>query len=104
MTTEGYTMQWVGWNTSFEKGVQHDKVWGWFTMKNGTPWCFWGARGKKLRFKKHTSLASVEKVMRQKENKQYDFVPPADYDNMVKDFLDDVEVWCMSAILEEKVM
>lgn len=104
MTTDGYTMQWVGWNTSFEKGIQHDKVWGWFIMKNGAAWCFWGARSKKLRFKKHPTAESAKKIMRQKENKKYDFVPPADYDTMVKDFLDDVEIWCMSAILEEKVM
>ena len=104
MTTDGYTMQWVGWNNSFKKGVQHDKIWGWFIMKNGRAWCFWGARGSKLRFKQHPNIESAKKVMRQKENNHYDFVPPADYDNLVKDFLDDVEIWCMSAILEEKVM
>lgn len=101
--TDTYTMQWVGWDNSFKKSTQHDKVWGWFTMRNGDAWCFWGARGKKLRFKKHPTVESAKKVMRQKE-KKYKFVPPADYDSLVKDFLNDVEVWCMSAILEEKVM
>lgn len=98
-----YTMQWVGWNNSFEKGTQHDKVWGWFTMKDGREWCFWGRRGKQLRFKQHPNTESVRKVMRSKE-KKYTFVPAADYDALVKDFLDEVEVWCMTAILEEKVM
>lgn len=97
-----YTMQWVGWDNSFEMSTQHDKVWGWFTMKDGREFCFWGRRGKKLAFKHHPSTESVKKVMRQKE-KKYKFVPPADYDTLVKDFLDEVEVWCMTAIIEEKV-
>jgi len=93
-------MQWVGWDNS----KNHDKVWGWFIMKNGKAWCFWGARGKKLKFKIHPSHDSAEKVMEQKEKAKYKFVPPSKYDTLVKDFLDDVEVWCMTAIIEEKVM
>jgi len=101
--SDGYTMQWVGWNNTMEKGIDHDKVWGWFTMKDGREWCFWGRRGKQLRFKQHESTEAVRRVMRTKE-KKYTFVPSADYDTLVKDFLDEVEVWCMTAILEEKVM
>ena len=50
---DGYTMQWVGWDNTMKKGVDHDKVWGWFTMKDGREFCFWGRRGKQLRFKQH---------------------------------------------------
>ena len=102
--SSGYTIQWVGWNNMFEKGTQHDKIWGWLTMGDGREFCFWGGRGNKIRFKQHSSTDSVRKVMRQKEGKGYKFVPPVDYDVLVKDFLDEVEVWCMTAILEEKVM
>ena len=52
---------------------------------------------------KHPTIESVKKIMRQKE-KKYKFIPPADYDTLVSDFLNDVEVWCMTAILEENVM
>ena len=99
----GYTMVWVGWDNTMKDGVNHDKIWGWFTMKDGREFCFWGRRGKQLRFKQHPSTASVRAVMKKKESK-YNFVMAADYDTLVKDFLDEVEIWCMTAILEETVM
>ena len=102
--TDFYKIQWVGWDNSFEHGTQHDKIWGWLTMRDGREFCFWGKRGKKLKFKEHPSTDSIRKKMREKENGSYKFVPSVDYDALVKDFLDEVEVWCMTAILEEKVM
>lgn len=100
-----YTMQWVGWDNTYEKGTQtqHDKVWGWFTMKDGREFCFWGRRGKQLAFKQHPTTESAKKVMRQKENKKYNYVPAADYNTLVKDFLDEVELWCCTAILSDTV-
>ena len=67
--TDSYTMQWVGWNNTMEKGVDHDKVWGWFTMKDGREWCLWGRRGKQLRFKHPPSPESVRKVTNTKDKK-----------------------------------
>ncbi|KKM27799.1 hypothetical protein LCGC14_1571170, partial [marine sediment metagenome] len=67
-------------------------------------YCFWGRRGKTLSFKIHHSLHELQKTQRQKERKRgYNFVRPENYDRLVKDFLDSVEVYCMTAILSDKV-
>ena len=62
-----YIIHWVGWDNSFTKGTQHDKVWGWLEMRDGRIYNFWGARGKTLRFKSHHSKSSVISVQRVKE-------------------------------------
>lgn len=96
----GYDMKWVGWNNN--KG--HDKVWGWLQMSDDRVYCFWGARGKKLRFKEHSSEYAVELVQHRKEKTGYTYIPQKKYDSLVKDFLDDVEIWCTTAILSDSVM
>ena len=101
---EAYEIRWVGWNNSFENGTQHDKVWGWLEMSDGRLYCFWGARGKTLRFKLHYRLGQLLTLQRNKESRGYNFVDPMDYDRLVQDFITDVESYCMMAILGETVM
>ena len=98
---EGYEIKWVGHN---DQG-NHDKVWGWLQMDDGRIYCFWGRRGKKLRFKLHTSIPNVERVRWEKEDRKgYCIVLPHLYDKLVKDFLQEVEIWCATAILGDEVM
>lgn len=99
-----YEIEWVGWDNSWDGGTQHDKVWGWLSMKDGRFYCFFGRRGKTLRFKEHGDLYAVEKLQRQKDKKGYKFVDPANYDKLVQDFIEEVELYCMSAILADTVM
>ena len=73
-------------------------------MKDGRIYCFWGRRGKKLRFKEHESIQSISITQRQKEKKGYDHIPSTQYNILVKDFLDEVEIWCTTAILTDSVM
>ncbi len=95
-----YEVKWLGWNN---KG-NSDKVWGWLEMNDGRRYCFWGRRGKTLSFKIHHSLHELQKTQRQKERKRgYNLVRPENYDRLVKDFLDSVEIHCMTAILSDKV-
>lgn len=95
-----YEVKWLGWNNEGNS----DKVWGWLEMKDGRKYCFWGRRGKTLQFKQHRHLDRLLKLEKQKETrKDYNFVRPEDYDQLVKDFLDSVEIYCMTAILSDKV-
>lgn len=95
-----YKVEWLGWNN---QGTS-DKIWGWLEMDDGRKYCFWGRRGKALRFKQHHSLYELQKLEDVKERRNgYSFVRPENYDRLVKDFLDQVEIYCMTAILSDKV-
>ena len=94
-----YKVEWLGWNNEGNS----DKVWGWLEMKDGRKYCFWGRRGKTLKFKQHHSYYELEKLERQKEKKGYNFVRSENYNQLVKDFLDTVEIHCMTAILSDTV-
>jgi hypothetical protein len=97
----GYQIMWVGWNSQ----GNHDKIWGWLKMADGRIYAFWGRRGKKLRFKQHDREWDVRlKVDEKRFKKGYDMVLPSRYDELVKDFLDEVEIWCTTAILADEVM
>ena len=96
----GYDINWVGWNNN----DNHDKVWGWLQMSDERVYCFWGRRGKKLRFKEHSSTYRVITVQHRKEKEGYNHIVPTQYDTLVKDFIDEVEIWCTTAILEDSVM
>lgn len=99
--TTGYTLTWVGWNN---EGT-HDKVWGHLEMADGRLFAFWGRRGKALRFKQHDDIYDLGVLERSKSSKKgYTYVDPADYNELVEDFISDVEIWCMSAILSDQVM
>lgn len=99
-----YEIHWVGWNTSIKDGTQHDKVWGWLKMRDGRLYAFWGRRGKTLRFKQHHDQFALEKLQGQKNKKGYDYVSADQYNKLVKDFIDDVEIYCTTAILADTVM
>jgi len=99
-----YEIKWVGWDNSWEKGTQHDKVWGWLQMRDGRCYCFFGRRGKTLRFKEHENVYALHDLQGKKSRKGYNFVDPANYDDLVKDFIDEVEFYCMTAILGDTVM
>lgn len=101
---KAYKICWVGWDNSFKNGTQHDKVWGRLEMKDGRLYCFWGGRGKALRFKLHTSHHTLTKLQDTKERKGYNFVDSADYNRLVKNFIEQVESYCMMAILGDTVM
>lgn len=95
-----YEICWLGWNN--QSG--HDKVWGYLATRTGKIYAFWGRRGKSLRFKEHDSQSAAQKLAQEKERKGYNFVSPDDYDNLVQDFVQAVELHCMTAILSETVM
>jgi len=99
-----YEIKWVGWDNSFKKGTQHDKVWGWLEMRDGRCFNFWGRRGKSLRFKIHSNRWDLEKLQDGKNRKGYDYIDPKDYDRLVKDFIDEIEFYCMTAILGDTVV
>ena len=94
-----YEIQWLGWNN---QGTS-DKIWGWLEMDDGRKYCFWGRRGKTLQFKQHYHLDQIMIVEAQKGKRGYTFVGPENYNRLVKDFLDQVEIHCMTAILSDKV-
>ena len=99
-----YELRWVGWNNANTKGTKHDKVWGWLEMRDGRLYNFWGARGKTLRFKLHDDWYTLTQLQNTKARKGYNFVDPKDYDLLVKEFVVDVEFYCMNAILGDTVM
>ena len=99
-----YEIKWVGWDNSFEDGTQHDKVWGWLQMRDGRNYCFFGRRGKTLRFKEHKDEYALYKLEIAKAKKGYVLIHPKHYDSLVKDFIDEVEFYCMTAILGDTVM
>ena len=103
MGTE-YKIVWIGWNY---EGTS-DKVWGYLQMADGRYFSFWGRRGKTLRFKDFgNDHYSVQKLSTAKANakpeKRYNFVDPVDYNRLVKDFVEELELHCMAAILSDTV-
>ena len=97
---DGYQITWLGWNNQDTS----DKVWGHLEMDDGRYYAFWGRRGKTLRFKLHTSYRDLSKLQNSKEKKGYLYVAPQDYNKLVQDFLTELEINCMTAILAETVM
>ncbi len=95
---DGYQIIWLDWNTEDTS----DKVWGYLEMDDGRYFAFWGRRGKTLQFKDHGILAPST-LQRSKERKGYKFVNPNDYDRLVQDFLVELELNCMTAILLDSV-
>ncbi len=102
----GYEIVWLGWNY---EGTS-DKIWGYLKMADGRFFSFWGRRGKTLKFKDFgDDYHSVHTLARSKSGaskpeKRYTRVDPTDYDRLVKDFLEELEINCMTAILAETVM
>lgn len=67
-------MQFFGWCSGTDsKGKTHDKIWGVISAQ-GEWITFWGARGKKLSFKRSNEYASgdsLETMIRSKQRKDY---------------------------------
>lgn len=97
----GYILHWVGWNNS----ENHDKIWGYLCMNDGRYYCFWGRRGKQLSFKSYNNdrLLVEKKAYEKKTKKGYRTVSSSEYNTLVKDFLDEVEIWCTTAILTDRI-
>ena len=101
-----YSIEWLGWN-NFDTS---DKIWGYLRLADGRYFAFWGRRGKTLKFKNHgKDFNSVSKLQWSKANaskpeKKYHHVDAKDYDRLVKDFIVELEINCMTAILSDTVM
>ena len=100
----GYKINYFGWNN--EPG--HDKVWGYLTIGEGVTaelFNFWGARGKKLSFKKHeTNYFSVDELRRlaqKKTGKGYREIPTGDIETVVEGFHEQLELQLTLAKLFE---
>jgi len=98
---DGYQIIWLGWDHSGNS----DKIWGYLCMVDGRFFAFWGRRGKTLQFKNHgvDGGISLIRLRTTKEKKGYNFVDPIDYNRLVQDFLEELELNCMTAILSDKI-
>lgn len=95
--------EFIGWcNTTESDGSKHDKVWTAFEA-GGSFYAGWGARGKKLSFKKHTSLYALNTVKRQKLQKGYNPVDAFQLFAIFPDFEETVDKMLMFATLSNKV-
>jgi len=97
----GIDFLFIGWVKEIKNGVDSDKVWTAFET-NGTYYAGWGARGKKISFKKHTSKYSLEDVMRKKK-KDYAEVDAFQLFTIFPYFTDDVSKYLMIDLLMNKV-
>jgi len=92
----------IGWCKETDRdGSKHDKVWTAFKAGN-TYYAGWGARGKKLAFKKHNDKYSLEAVMRNKK-KTYNEVDSFQLFSVFPYFKDDVEKYLCFSLLSNKV-
>lgn len=99
--SNSYSIKWIGWN---QNGV-HDKIWGWLEINQGNRFlAFWGRRGKTLRFKEHGYISDLGKLQEQKNKKGYTEVPKNEYNKLCNEFSQELEIYCMTAILSDKVM
>lgn len=90
----GYAINFFGWNNT----DNHDKVWGYVTIGEGSSaelYNFWGKRGKRLAFKKYpTGYASAQelrKLAEKKEDKGYRPYPVASIENVCEGFIEQFE-------------
>jgi hypothetical protein len=93
----------IGWqhDTNRMSGVKHDKVWTAF--KTGD--CYyagWGKRDKAVSFKKHDSLESIEKAIRQKK-KNYNEVDAFQLFTLFPYFKDEVAQRLTYCVLANKL-
>ena len=91
----------IGWCKQVKNGITSNKVWTAFKAGD----CYYagrGARGKSIRFKKHT-YSSLEKVMRRKM-KDYDEVDKFELFAIFPTFENDVQEQLTFSILADKVM
>lgn len=92
----------IGWCKQVKKGVTSDKVWTAFRVGDAYYAC-WGARGKKIRFKKHVNRRELETVMRSKR-KDYNEVEAFQLFTIFPYYKDDVEKYLTYSKLTNTVM
>lgn len=93
----------IGWcKGTGRDGVQHDKVWTAFKVGD-VYYAGWGARDKKIRFKKHASKRSLETLMRNKK-KTYDEVDSFRLFTIFPYFKEDVEKHLTFDLMANRVM
>jgi hypothetical protein len=98
----------IGWcNKTDKDGSKHDKVWTAFKVGNSY-YAGWGARGKKLSFKKHDSKWSLIKVRRSKDkghnsSNDYSEVDSFQLFSVFPFFKDEVEKYLTYAVLANKI-
>lgn len=88
----------IGWC----KDGPSDKVWTAFKAGNAY-YAGWGRRGKNIRFKKHDSFHSLDKLIRGKQ-KKYDEVDEFQLFAIFPTFKDDVSSKLMMSILCDNIM
>lgn len=92
-----YDLVWMGYNPK----PNYNRVWGYLIMKDKRCFVFWGVRGKKLDFKYHRwdfQIASIREKMIRKGFKE---TTPEEYEKICPNFLEDLEIWCTTAILAD---
>lgn len=78
-----------------------DKIWCAITV-GGNYYAAWGARGKKVSFKKHNNRWELSNVQEKKARK-YMTIPRSRLDHLVPDFAEKVDECLVMAILSDKV-
>jgi len=89
-----YEINYFGWNHT----DGHDKVWGYVTIGDGVGaelYNFWGARGKKLSFKKYPSnydsVIELKKLAQKKSDKGYREISVMKIETVVDGFIETFE-------------
>ena len=89
MISDDIEFIYIGWCNRVKNGVVSDKVWTAFKA-GGTYYAGWGARGKSIRFKKHSNQWELREVMykKQKDYVEVDtftlFAMLPEFENQVK--------------------
>jgi len=96
MTADPYTINWLGYN---EKG-QYGRIWGYLTMEDKRVFAFWGTKGGKMLFKRHTY--TMEWMINQSSSKGYKQINPNHYELICPGFKADLEIWLTTAILSDQ--
>ena len=92
----------IGYCGGVNKGVKNDKVWTAFEAA-GKYYAGWGARGKTIRFKKHSNQFELKQVMYKKQDK-YKEVDAFMLFSILPDFKEQVASKLTFDILADKVM
>ncbi len=100
MSKNAYTIKWLGFN---EK-KNFNRVWGHILMKDGRHYVFWGVRGHKIDFKKHSfnTKSKIPFIISQHEERGYTQIKPAHYEMICPKFIEDMEIWFMAHVLKEE--
>ncbi len=96
-TNAEYTIGWLGYN---EK-PNHNRIWGWLTMRDGRVFVFFGVKNMKIQFKKHDDIYTINYLINQMEFRGYEKIKVEHYALICPTFVEQIETWLISAILGE---